>query len=392
MKRKNLENDDTNQFSFKNLVDKLKTINPDGILVSENRDMLRIDNWINTGNYMLNAIISGSIFKGVPEGRITVFSGESGTGKSFACLNLARAAQKQGYKIIWLDSESAIDDETFVRFGIELENVLYVPINTINETSTYLSNLVDSLNVAKEEGKSIDKYVVILDSLGNLSTDKEMRDTTSGSAVADMTRAREIKKLFRVCTKKLGSLKIPMIITNHVYANIASFTGGHTMSGGSGIIYNASTVVEFSKAQLKEDGMAKPKTCIIVTAKLPKSRFTKSNKSISFHISFQKGMNPYVGLENYFDWDACGVAYGKYEKGVFTPSTTGRTLAVKHLNKHISPKKMFTPQVLTQEVLEKLDPIIREEFELPISTGLDYEVSDLLDFDENDEKDESSES
>ena len=307
-----------------------------------------------------------------------MLAGPSGSGKTYLSLNVAREAQAQGYKVLWIDTENATEDETFKRFGINLDDLIYLPANIISEVSTYLVNMVNTLLEAKAAGMTIDKYIVILDSLGNLSTDKEVKDVESGSDKADMTRAKELKRLFRVCTTKMGKLKIPIIVTNHTYANIGSFTGGTVISGGTGAWYNSSIIIELSIAQLKEDGTDKPKTGIIVTSKLPKCRQTKSNIPIKFHISLIHGMNKFVGLERCISWENCGVEYGKLEKGVFTPSSQARTLAVKHLSKHIPAKQLWTAQVFTKDILEMLDPMAGLEFNLPPSSQPDFDLDSFL--------------
>lgn len=373
------------KFSFNDLAKKMEKINPEGLIASINSERIKINNWINTGNYLLNAQISGTIFGGIPEGRITMFSGLAGTGKTYLSLNVCKSAQDQGYKIIWVDTENAIDDKTFERFGIDPSNVLYVPMNVISELSTYLVNVLDSLIEAKAANQEIDKYIVVIDSLGNLSTDKEVRDVASGSDKADMTRAKELKRLFRVLTKKLGQLKIAAVITNHVYANIGSFYPSNTPSGGTGAIFNASTIIELSKAQLKEDGDGKPKTGIVVTSNIPKSRFTRA-LPIKFHISFIHGMNPYVGLENYVDWDSCGVDYGKIENGEFKKGATKTRVCAKHLTKSLPAKQLWTPTVFTQEVLELIDKKISSIYALPPVNQRVYELDEFLPEGEDDEE------
>jgi RecA/RadA recombinase len=228
----------------------------------------------------------------------------------------------------------------------------------------------------KNKGIEIDKYIVIIDSLANLSTDKEMKDVQSSSDKADFTKAKEMRRLFRVCTSKLGRLDIPVIITNHVYASNDMFVHGNVMSGGGGPTYNGSIIVELFKSQLKE-GTETAVSGIVVRSVIKKSRFSKSSIPIKFHISFYKGMNPYVGLDEYIDWDTCGIDWGKIEKGEFLPTATGRTIAVKHLGQHIQPRNLFTTQVFTKEVIKDLDKKIQKIFELPKANDLEAELDDI---------------
>ncbi len=299
------------------------------------------------------------------------------SGKTFLCLNIAREAQKQGYKVLWVDTENATDYDTFKRFGIQLDGLIYYPVNTVSQLSTYLVNMVDALLEAKKAQMEIDKYVIIIDSIGNLSTSKEVSDVSSGSDKADMTRARELKRLFRVCTMKTGKLKMPVIVVNHVYANIGSFFPSNTIGGGGGPFLNASLILELSIAQLKEDGDKAPKTGVIVTSKAKKSRMGIPNP-VKFHISFRRGMNPYVGLEKYISWEGCGIDYGKIEKGKFIPSSTGRTIAVKHLGKHIPSKQLWTSQVFTKEILELINPLAAAEFNFSDQSSQEFDLDAFL--------------
>jgi len=313
------------------------------------------------------------------------------SGKTFLALNIAREALKQGYKLIWIDTENAMDDLTFQRFGIDIDqgNVIRVPIDIIENVTSYITNLAEALLDAKSGENEVDKYLIVIDSLGQLSTLKETADALSGSEKADMTRAKQIKKLFRVCTKRLGQLKIPVVITNHIYASIG-FIPKPIQGGGSGGKYSASTTIFLTKAQLKEDGKDKPKTGALITATIDKSRFTRGGMKVKFHISFYKGMNPFVGLEEYIGWEECGIDYGKYVKGVYTPSSQARTLAVKHMDKHIPAKQLWTPGVFTEEVLKNLEPRIRVLFELPPINQIDYDLIELLTDGEDDEYDEET--
>jgi len=379
------------------------TDNKDKILCSEDHMIETKDGWklardLNWDSQILTKDGYAGLDSKVPHSKTKVYDFEidsdqhrywaggissHNTGKTFLCLNAARKAQEQGYKVIWADTEQAMDDDSFKRFGVKLDELIYLPINTINDLSHYLSNFADVILKAQEEKMDVGKYIVIIDSLGNLSTRKEVNDVNSNSEKKDMTRAGEIKRLFRTCTKKLGGLKIPLIVVNHVYANIGSFIGGTVIGGGQGPFLNSSTILSLTKAQLKEDG--KNKTGVIVTSKLDKSRFTKGGIPIKFHISFFKGMNPYVGLENYISWENCGIQSGKIlPDGSFQPSETVRSVAVDHLGIHIPKKDLWTSKVFTKEVLEKLDVLIRKDFELPDIESMDYSSEAILDIDDDD--------
>lgn len=330
-----------------------------------------VDDWIPTGNYLLNAHVSGSLFGGVPNTRSFGLMGDPGTGKSFLCLNIVREAQKKGYNVLYCDTEGAIDKTSALKFGIDANKIRYQPIQTVSQFQTFVANVVDMVKKAKSAGED-PKLLLVVDSLGMLSTDKELADAVKGHNAADMgSKAKELRKLFRVITLDLTAAKIPMVVTNHVY------TGGGYMptkesSGGDGPIFAMSVVSFLSKAQLK-DG-AGTKTGIVVTSNLKKSRFTIP-EPVKFHISFANGMNPYVGLQDFVSWEACGIERGKFEEVknkegvkemVFTANASSTRWAVKHLGKTIASTQLFTPEVFTDEVLKSLDEkVIKPHFLLP---------------------------
>lgn len=293
------------------------------------------------------------------------------TGKSFFCLNVVREAQKIGYDIIYCDTEGAIDKSSAAKFGIDLNKIRYQPIQTVSQFQTFVSNVLSMVKKAKGEGDN-PKILIVLDSLGMLSTDKELADAVKGHNAADMgAKAKELRKLFRVITLDLTAAKIPLICTNHVYAG-GGYLPTKESSGGDGPIFAMSVVSFLSKAQLK-DG-AGTKTGIVVTSTLKKSRFTIPEQ-VKFHISFSNGMNPYVGLQDYVSWEACGIERGKFEEVknadgkkemVFKANASSTRWGVRHLGKTVASTELFRPEVFTQEVLEQLDKnVIMDKFKFP---------------------------
>jgi RecA/RadA recombinase len=406
------------EFSFNELDEQLTKINSKGSVISNN-SYSRIDEWISTGNYLLNAQLSGSLFGGIPNSRSICLAGESGTGKTFLALNICREAQEMGYNIIYCDSEAAVDQDIIQNFGVDPEKFRYQPVSTPLEVRQFVAHLCDQLKKAKEGGKALPKIMLVLDSLGNLATTKERSDAISGSDKRDMTKQQELRSLFRVITADLAELKIPFVFTNHTYATIGSYVPGQTISGGGGAIYNASVILQLSKAGLKEDGTNK--TGIIVTSKPAKNRFARP-LPIKFHISFYKGMNPYVGLEQFLSWQNCGIQRGKLlaekdflkyykednpkhaevkateiirknedgteDKFYLEAKETSRTIAVAHLFDVIKPQELFTAKVFTKELLKQLDEtFIQNMFKLPNIASLgdieNEEISDLIQDDEN---------
>jgi len=341
-----------------------------GSILSSNT-FSEVDEWIPTGNYLLNAQISGTLFGGVPNSRSFGIMGDPGTGKSFFCLNVVREAQKIGYDVIYCDTEGAIDKSGALKFGIDAEKLRYQPIQTVSQFQTFASNVIDAVKKAKAAGQK-PKVLIVLDSLGMLSTDKELADAMKGHNAADMgAKAKELRKLFRVITLDLTAAKIPLLCTNHVYAG-GGYMPTKESSGGDGPIFAMSVVSFLSKAQLK-DGSG-TKTGIVVTSTLKKSRFTIPEQ-VKFHISFAHGMNPFVGLQDYVSWEACGIERGKYEEVknaegkkelVFKPSASSTRWGVRHLGKTVASTELFTERVFTKEVLEQLDAnVIRDKFKFP---------------------------
>jgi RecA/RadA recombinase len=397
------------EFSFNDLDEQLTKISPKGSVISVN-SYSRIDEWISTGNYLLNAQLSGSLFGGIPNSRSICLAGESGTGKTFLALNICREAQLMGYNIIYCDSEAAVDQDVIQNFGVDPDSFRYQPVSTPLEVRQFVAHLCDQLKKAKDAGKALPKVMLVLDSLGNLATTKERADAISGSDKRDMTKQQELRSLFRVITADLAELKIPFVFTNHTYATIGSYVPGQTISGGGGAIYNASVILQLSKAGLKEDGTNK--TGIIVTSKPAKNRFARP-LPIKFHISFYKGMNPYVGLEQFLSWKNCGVQRGKLltekefqkyykednpkyqevleteisrtnedgtvDKFYLEAKDTARTIAVAHLFDVIKPQELFSSKVFTKDMLKSLDEnFIQSMFKLPnVSTLGDIENDEI---------------
>jgi len=374
------------EFSFLDLDKELSKISgfETGSILAENT-FSEVDEWIPTGNYLLNAQLSGSLFGGIPNTRSLGLMGDPGTGKSFVCLNVAREAQRKGYDVIYCDTEGAIDKSTATKFGIDQHKVRYQPIKTVTEFQTFVSNLITLVKKAKDNGAN-PKILLILDSLGMLSTDKELADAMAGKNAADMgAKAKELRKLFRVITLDLTAARIPLICTNHVYTG-GGYIPTKESSGGDGPIFAMSVISFLSKAQLKE-GNSTTKTGIIVTSNLKKSRFTIP-EPVKFHISFANGMNPYVGLQEFISWDACGIGRGKLEEVknkdgvkemVFTPSESPQARwAIKHLGKTVTSSQLFSPEIFTQEVLEQLDEkVIKPHFLLP-AMGTNEEITNAL--------------
>lgn len=355
-------------FTFDDLNKELASLNPLGSIMDQS-NFSEVTEWIHTGNYHLNACVSGSLFRGWPNNRSCSVAGPSGTGKTFLTLNSVREAINMGYSVIYYDSEAAVDKEQMIKFGIDTTKVNYQPVNTVQDFRTSITTITQKMQDIKRKGGEIPKLMIILDSAGNLATQKEIDDAASGSDKADMTRSKVLKSIFRIIMTPMADLKIPFIFTNHTYQS-QSFIPQQIAGGGTGPEYAASIVLMLNKAQLKDGA---DKVGIIVTAKPTKNRFAKPTP-IKFHLDFSKGMNPYVGLEQYATWDICGITRGSIEKGVKVPKATARGWICEHLDDVISNSEFFTERVFTQEVLEKIDVHIQPIFNYNSDAGgLDIE-------------------
>ena len=370
-----------------------------------------IQEWISTGNYILNACMSGDIYKAVPTGRIVTFSGTSGAGKSFLACSCCREAQKLGYIPIYLDSEGAIDSDFVRRLGVDPTKLIIKKVNTIMETSQFIANLCNKLQEQQDKYGQHDKVIIVLDSLGNLTSEKEREDTLSGSQKADFTKAKDTKAMFRVCATPIAKLQIPWIVVNHVYQSM-SFIPQNIQAMGSGIVYNASITIELSAAKLEDkenDTAAKSKAGsdagtkngVLVTAKPVKSRCCRPMK-VTFQIPYYKKPNPYVGLEQFMTWENSGVCRGNIlvqkeydklsdaeKKKVYEfqtptgetvwcqPKDTARGIVVKHLGRQVAFTEFWSDTVFTPEYLDYINEnVIHPMFELPDQSAFD-DVKDI---------------
>jgi RecA/RadA recombinase len=376
------------EFSIGELQKELRKINPFGDVISKS-DFSKITEWIDTGNYHLNAVFSGDLFGGIPNNRTICLAGDSGTGKTFLLLNMVAKAQEMGYYVVYYDTEGAVDVDNIQAFGVDPEKFDHQPVSDIAKFRTSITTLCKKLMEAKEKGFKTPKIFIALDSLGMLATQKEIDDAISGNTAADMTRAKSIRSLFRIITSDLTGLGIPFVFTNHTYASTGMFPTVN-LSGGGGLIYSASVILALSKAQIKEGTV---QTGIIVTVKTLKNRFGKPIP-IKFHIRWDKGMNPYIGMEEYMNWENCGIQKGnlitdkEYEKmsdkdkssvyafdyqgetKYFVPRETARNYIVKHLGKGIPANELFTPEVWTHEVLQMInEKCIKPKFSYGIDSA-----------------------
>ena len=366
-----------------------------------------IDDYIPTGNYLLNAQISGSVFGGYPNTRSIGIAGDSGAGKTFLCLNAVRELQKKDYFVFYIDTEGAIDRSDYIKFGVDLEKLKYLRMGLISDVKFFINDFIETMR----DNPGL-KAAIFVDSVGMLDTDKSKRDMDAGKNASDMgLRSKEMRSLFKSFTLELSNLKVPFIFTNHTYASMDQYTP-KGMSGGGGPEFSASIILMLSKGTLRDE--AKTTTGIIVRSKTRKNRLAKPI-DIEFHISFHKGMNQYVGLEQFVNWENCGVGRGNKltekefsklksdeqsicsefkvdgETFYYLPKKLGKSYVIRHNGDLVPVKEFFTGRLFTHDVLMELDEkVIKPTFKFPESQDeIDLlETSELNDL--TDDEDDSA--
>ena len=324
-----------------------ETGNEYATLVSEGVDTADVTNFIDTGSYAFNALLSGSIYGGMPANKITAIAGEAATGKTFFALGIVKAFldKDKDAGVIYFESESAISKSMIESRGVDSTRMVVVPVSTVQEFRTQSLKILDKY-IEQPEGKR-KPLLFVLDSLGMLSTTKEMEDTAAGKETRDMTRSQIVKSTFRVLTLKLGKAGVPMIMTNHTYDVIGSMYPQKEMGGGSGLKYAASSIVYLSKRKEK-DGTEVIGN--IIHCKNYKSRLTKENAMIDVRLTYKEGLDQYYGLLE------LGEAAGVFKKvSTRYEMPDGSKVFGKNINEN--PDKYFT-----KEVLETIDEYAKRKF------------------------------
>lgn len=226
----NKKKNDAGVVTFDDINKQLSATSPWGSMMTEDTTS-SVKDYLHTGNYILNAAFSGSILKGIPTNRTIVLSGESSTGKTYLLLNICREAQKAGYFVVYYDSENAVDPDIAKSFGLDLSQIRYEPVATVQQFRTSITALTEYLIEQKKAGKEIPRILFALDSAGNLASDKEVEDAAAGSDKADMTRSKILKSLFRILMVRMGYLGSTLICTNHIYKTLDLFSK-NVQSGG----------------------------------------------------------------------------------------------------------------------------------------------------------------
>ena len=294
--------------------------------------------FVDTGSHIFNAVVRGSLFGGIPSNKVTALAGESSTGKTFFALSVVRnfLNQHSDGGVIYFESESAISKDMIESRGIDSKRMVIFPVATIEEFRTQATRILDKY--LKEPKDQRQPLMFVLDSLGMLSTSKEMEDVANDKQVRDMTKSQLIKGAFRVLTLKLGQAKVPMIVTNHTYDVIGSYVPQKEMGGGAGLKYAASTIIYLTKSKEKE---GTDLVGNIIKCEAKKSRLSKEGSKVATRLYFdERGLDKYYGLielgEKYNVFTRVGNRIKFGETSVYPKSVLA------------SPEKYFTDEVMAQ--------------------------------------------
>lgn len=292
--------------------------------------------FIDTGSYAFNALLSGSIYGGLPSNKVTALAGESSTGKTFYALGICKyfLQKNPDAGVVYFETEGALTRDMLESRGIDTKRFIIVPVSTVQEFRHQAVKILESYE--KTPKKDRPPLLMCLDSLGMLSTSKEMEDTSEGKDTRDMTRAQLIRGAFRVLSLKLAKLDVAMIVTNHTYSVVGAYVPTKTMGGGDGLKYAASTIVFLTKSK---DRDGKDVIGNIIKCKLEKSRFTREQSMVETKLSFTKGLDRYHGLIDL-----------AIEAGIWTSQggrielQDGRKLFGKNIMQ--DPEKYFTDDIM----------------------------------------------
>ena len=311
------------------------------------RDIDDTESYIDTGSFIFNSLLSGSLFGGASRNRITAIAGESSTGKTFFSLAVVKNfldTHPDGY-CLYFDTEAAVNKGLLESRGVDLNRIVVVNVVTIEEFRSKALRAVDIYLKKSEEDRK--PCMFVLDSLGMLSTEKEIRDALDDKQVRDMTKSQLVKGAFRMLTLKLGQANIPLIVTNHTYDVIGSYVPTKEMGGGSGLKYASSTIIYLSKKKEKDQSEVVGN---LIKAKTHKSRLSKENKEVTIRLYYDER-----GLDRYYGLLELGEIGGLWKNVAGRYEINGKKVYAKAIYK--DPEEYFT-----EDILQKLDAIAKEEF------------------------------
>jgi recombination protein RecA len=311
--------------------------------------------WISTGNYALNYLVSGDFNKGVPLGKVTVFAGESGAGKSYICAgNIVKAAQEQGIFVVLIDSENALDEAWLHALEVDTseDKLLKLNMSMIDDVAKTISTFMDDYRSMADEDRP--KVLFVIDSLGMLLTPTDIDQFTKGDMKGDMGRKpKQLTALVRNTVNMIGSYNVGLVCTNHTYASQDMFDPDDKISGGQGFIYASSIVVAMKKLKLKEDedgNKVSDVRGIRAGCKVMKTRYAKPFEGVQVKIPYETGMDPYSGLVDMFEKQGLLVKQGNRLKYVDLAG-----------NEHLDYRKQWVGEkldLIMSEYNEKISPVV----------------------------------
>ena len=310
-------------------------------------DIDESESYVDTGSYIFNGLVSGSIFGGVSSNKITAVAGESSTGKTFFSLAIVKnfLDNDPNAYCLYFDTESAITKSLLEDRGVDTSRLVVINVVTIEQFRSKALKAVDIYLKSKTEDRK--PCMFVLDSLGMLSTEKEINDALEDNQVRDMTKSQLVKGAFRMLTLKLGQANIPMIVTNHTYDVIGAYVPTKEMGGGSGLKYASSTIIYLTKKKEKD---GKDVIGNLIKAKTAKSRLSKENKDVTVRLFYDdRGLDKYYGLLE------LGELGGMWKNVAGRYEMNGKKVYAKEIYKN--PEKYFT-----DDVMKQLDEIAQKEF------------------------------
>ena len=310
-------------------------------------DIDESESYVDTGSYIFNGLVSGSIFGGVSSNKITAVAGESSTGKTFFSLAIVKnfLDNDPNAYCLYFDTESAITKSLLEDRGVDTSRLVVINVVTIEQFRSKALKAVDIYLKSKTDERK--PCMFVLDSLGMLSTEKEINDALEDKQVRDMTKSQLVKGAFRMLTLKLGQANIPMIVTNHTYDVIGAYVPTKEMGGGSGLKYASSTIIYLTKKKEKD---GKDVIGNLIKAKTAKSRLSKENKDVTVRLFYDDR-----GLDRYYGLLELGELGGMWKNVAGRYEMNGKKVYAKEIYKN--PEKYFT-----DDVMKQLDEIAQKEF------------------------------
>lgn len=331
---------------FRNLVEELK--DEDTSIAADGTGSAEFGGFIDTGSYILNAVLSGSLYGGVPDNKVTAFAGESATGKTYFVLGVVRAFLNKNPDggVVYYDTEAAVTKGMMEERGIDTKRVIIAEPDTIQKFKTHALKMIDAYDKQPKDKRP--PMLFVLDSLGLLSTSKEMEDSLEGKDTRDMTKAQVIKATFRVLTLKLAKVGVPMLVTNHVYDLVGSYVPMKELGGGTGLKYAASTIAMLTKK--KEKDSSGDVIGNIIKVQMYKSRLSKEHSRVEVLLTYDKGLDRYYGLLDLAEkYNIIKKVSTRYEL------PDGRKVFGKEINNN--PQAYYT-----EDIMQALEQAARAEF------------------------------